>query len=213
MNIAIFGATGWIGGTVTREALHRGHEVTAVVRDPGRLELEHSRLAVVIGDATDTDVIATAVAGHQAVAASIGGSREGNHSVVPAAAQALLAGLSQAGVKRLVWVGGAGSLEVAPGVRLIDTPQFPDDWKAGASAQVEALEVFRTYTGSVEWTYLSPAARLEPGTRTGRYRTGGDQLLTDDEKQSRISVEDYAVAFIDELERPAHLRQRFTVAY
>ncbi len=213
MNIAIFGATGWIGGTVAREALHRGHEVTAVVRDPGRLELEHSSLAVVIGDATDTDVIATAVAGHQAVAASIGGSREGNHSVVPAAAQALLAGLSQAGVKRLVWVGGAGSLEVAPGVRLIDTPQFPDDWKAGASAQVEALEVFRTYTGSVEWTYLSPAARLEPGTRTGSYRTGGDQLLTNDEKQSRISVEDYAVAFIDELERPAHLRQRFTVAY
>jgi uncharacterized protein len=116
-------------------------------------------------------------------------------------------------VKRLVWVGGGGSLLVAPGVRVIDTPEFPAEWKAEASAQVQALELFRASTSDVEWSFLSPPAVIEPGQRTGRYRTGGDLLVTDEKGVSRISVEDYAVAFLDELERPAHIRQRFTIAY
>jgi hypothetical protein len=144
---------------------------------------------------------------------AIGGRREAHYEVVPAAVRALLAGLAQDGVKRLVSVGGGSSLEVAPSVRLFDTPQFPAEWKAEASAQIEALELFRASTGDVEWSYLSPPAHIEPGQRTGRYRTGGDQLLTDEKGESRISVEDYAVALVDELERPAHIRQRFTVAY
>jgi hypothetical protein len=213
MRIAIFGATGWIGGTVAREALDRGHTVTAIVRDPARLQLTHERLTVATGDVTDPDSIVSVVAGHDAVVAAIGGRREAHHEVVPAAVRALLAGLSRAGVKRLVWVGGGGSLEVASGVRLIDTPQFPAEWKAEAVAQVEALGLFRASTGGVEWSYLSPPALIAPGQRTGRYRTGGDQLLTDEKGESRISVEDYAVALVDELERPAHVRQRFTVAY
>ena len=213
MKIAIFGASGWIGGTVAREALDRGHIVTAIVRDPARLQLRHERLTTMIGDVTDPTRVAAVVTGHDAVAAAIGGRREGHHEVVPAAVRSLLVGLPRAGVKRLVWVGGGGSLLVAPGVRLIDTPQFPAEWKAEASAQVQALELFRASTGGVEWSYLSPPAVIEPGQRTGRYRTGLDQLVTDEKGVSRISVEDYAVALLDELERPAHIRQRFTVAY
>ena len=213
MKIAIFGASGWIGGAVAREALDRGHTVSAIVRDPARLQLNHKGLSAVTGDVTDSASISSVVAGVNAVAAAIGGRREGHHEVVSAAVRALLTGLAAAGVKRLVWVGGAGSLEVAPGVCLIDMPQFPAEWKAEALAQAEALKLFRASTGSVEWSFLSPPAMLEPGQRTGRYRTGGDQLLVDEKGVSRISVEDYAAALVDELERPSHLRQRFTVAY
>ncbi len=213
MRLAIFGASGWVGGTVTREALDRGHTVTAIVRDPARLPFAHERLTVVTGDVTVPSSVASAVAGKDAVVAAVGGRREARHEVVPAAVHALLTGLSQADVKRLVWVGGAGSLEVAPGVPLIDTPQFPAEWKAEAAAQVQALELFRTSASGVEWTFVSPPPLIEPGERTGRYRIGGDRLLTDGKGASRISVDDYAVALVDELEHPAHVRQRFTVAY
>lgn len=213
MRLAIFGASGWIGGTVAREALERGHDVTAVVRDPARLKLTHGRLTVVTGDVTDWAGIASIVAGHDAVAAAISGRRDKDHGVVSTAAHALLAGLVEADVNRLVWVGGAGSLEVSPGGRLIDTPQFPAEWKEEAMAQVEALELFRTAKTDVEWSFFSPAALIEPGKRTGQFRTGGDQLLTNDKGESRISVEDFAVALVDEIENPAHIRQRFTAAY
>jgi len=198
---------------VAGEALGRGHTLTVVARDLTRLRIQHPPLAMVTADATDVAGIVEAVRGHDAVAAAIGGRREKNHGVVPAAARAMLSALPKAGVKRLVWVGGAGSLEVASGARLIDTPSFPAEWKEEALAQVEALEIFRSDTGEVEWTFLSPAALLEPGPRTGQYRTGADQLVVNKEGASRISVEDFAVAFVDELERAEHVRQRFTVAY
>ena len=213
MKIAIFGASGWIGGAVLREALERGHTVSAVVRDPARLQLAHERLAVVTGDADDPEKVAAVVRGHEAVIASVGGRRQQRHEVVPAAARALLEGLARAGVRRLLWVGGAGSLEVAPGTRLVDTPGFPAEYKAEALAQAEALEIFRSAAGEIEWSFLSPPAHIEPGARTGRCRIGGDRLLQDEKGESRISVEDYAVALLDELERPAHIRRRFTVAY
>ncbi|HEX4495179.1 MAG TPA: NAD(P)-dependent oxidoreductase [Thermoanaerobaculia bacterium] len=211
MKIAIFGASGWIGGTVAREALGRGHEVTAVVRDPGRLTLEGVR--VVKADALDAEQIAAAAAGHDAAGAAISGRRDGEARHIVDAARALLAGVPRAGVARLVWAGGAGSLEGAPGVRLVDTPQFPAEWKPEALAQAEALELFRGAGPGVEWIYISPAAILEPGARAGHFRIGGDQLLTDDKGESRISVDDYAVAFVDEIERGTHARQRITVAY
>ncbi len=202
-----------VSKAVAREALGRGHALTAVVRDPSRLALAGQQLTVVTGDALNPASVASVVAGHDAVVAAIGGRRGGNHQIVPAAACALLTGLPKAGVERLLWVGGGGSLEVAPGIRVVDTPKFPIERKAEALAQVEALNVFRSSTGDVQWSYLSPPAIIEPGQRTGRYRTGGDQLLTDERSVSRISVEDYAVALVDEVERPTHVRQRFTVAY
>lgn len=212
MKIAIFGATGRIGGTIAREALERGHAVTAIVRDPSRLGFSHERLAIGTGEITDADSVASAVAGHDAVGVAIGGRRDGRHQVVIDAVHAVLAGLPRAGVRRLLWVGGAASLEVAPGVALIDTPNFPADYLGEATPMVEALRIFRASSAEVDWTFMSPPILIEPGERTGRYRLGADQLVVDDKGASRISMEDYAVAFVDELEHPAHLRQRFTVA-
>jgi putative NADH-flavin reductase len=115
-------------------------------------------------------------------------------------------------VARLIVLGGAGSLEVAPGVRVLDTPDFREEWKPDALAQAEALDLYRSATTDVDWTYVSPAAVLEPGERTGEYRTGEDRLLVDDEGNSAISMEDFAVALVDEAESAEHVRRRFTVA-
>jgi putative NADH-flavin reductase len=213
MRIAIFGASGWIGGTVAREALGRGHEVTAVVRDPSRFTLSGESLKVATADATDPDQVASAALGQDAVGAAISGRRDHDAGIIVAAARALLDGLPRANVRRFVWAGGAGSLEAAPGVRLVDSPDFPAEWKPEALAQAEALAVIRGAGPGMEWTYISPAAIIAPGERTGKFRIGGDQLLTDEKGESRISVEDYAIAFVDEIEQTAHPRRRITVAY
>jgi putative NADH-flavin reductase len=126
-------------------------------------------------------------------------------------AHSLITGLVQAGVRRLVIVGGAGSLEVAPGVQLVDTPEFPAAWKGIALAHRDALDVFRT--AELDWTYISPAAFIEPGKRTGSFRIGSNQLITDAQGNSRISNEDYAVALVDEVEKGNFIRRQMTVAY
>ncbi len=214
MKIALFGATGNVGQRLLQESLERGHDVTAIVRDPARLTVSNDHLAVVTGDATDEPSIIETVRGHDAVIASISGRRDGNAEHIPGAARALLTALPEANVNRLIWVGGAGSLEVAPGIKMVDTPNFPDAYKVEALAQDESLNLFRAASDDgIEWTFLSPAALLEPGQRTGKFRLGGDQLITDAEGNSRISIEDFAVALIDEVETPHHIRQRFTVAY
>ncbi|MFP3968628.1 NAD(P)H-binding protein, partial [Actinomadura fulvescens] len=130
-----------------------------------------------------------------------------------AAGRAVLDGVREAGVRRLVVVGGAGSLEVAPGVRLVDDPHFPEAYKAESLAQAELLDLIRKEAGDLEWTYLSPPSIIEPGERTGTFRLGGDQLLTDAEGGSRISAEDYAIALVDELENGNAVGRRITVAY
>ena len=124
----------------------------------------------------------------------------------------IIAAVKKAGLIRVLWVGGAGGLEVAPGVRLVDSPDMPAWVKPGALATMNALDQLRQEP-ELEWSYLSPSAELEPGQRTGKFRLGNDQLLVDPTGQSKISVQDYAIAMIDELERPTHLRQRFTVGY
>ncbi|HKH49754.1 MAG TPA: NAD(P)H-binding protein [Thermoanaerobaculia bacterium] len=175
------------------------------------------RIRLVQGDATDAASVASVVRGADAVVNAIS-PRPGKHGK-PApsltdAARALISGLKEAGVKRLAVVGGAGSLEVAPGVALVDTPGFPDAYKPEALEQRDALDVYRAEAGWIDWTYLSPAAMIQPGERTGRYRrTTGDQFLTDAQGNSTISFEDYAVALVDELEEPQHSGRRFGVAY
>lgn len=212
MKIALFGASGTIGGRILREALDRGHEVTAVLRDPAKLQVQHPRLRAVAGEALDPASIATAVAGQDAVISAIGpGLAEPRPGFLVQAAHSLLEGLGKAGVTRLLVVGGAGSLEVAPGLQLVDAPSFPEAWKGVALEHREAFAVFRK--ADLDWSYFSPAAFIQPGERTGHYRLGGDQLLTDAQGESRISAEDYAVALLDELEQPKHLRKRFTAAY
>jgi|SRR5829696_5544786 len=213
MKLIIFGASGLLGTRLVTEALDRGHEVTAVARDAARLDDRGGRVHTASADATDRDSVAAVAGGHDVAVSAV--TQHEAPDVLVDAARGLLEGLARAGVPRLISVGGAGSLEVAPGQRLVDTPDFHDEWKPEALAGARALEVFRQADGEtpVEWSFISPGALLAPGERTGRYRLGGDQLLVDELGRSHISMEDFAVAILDEVEEPRHPRQRFTAAY
>jgi putative NADH-flavin reductase len=213
MNIALFGANGTIGQRILQEALSRGHNVTAIIRNPSKLQITNPDLIVIKGDVLDPASVAETVTGHDAVISAIGPAHDGSSQAdfLLKAAHSLIDGLNRTSVRRLLIVGGAGSLEVAPGLRLLDTPDFPPAWRGSANAHADALEIYKT--AHLDWTYLSPAAFIQPGERTGTYRTGTDQLVTDAEGKSHISAEDYAVALIDELENQKFNRRRFTVAY
>lgn len=213
MKLVLFGATGHLGQGILDEALARGHEVIAVVRDASRLPQRHDRLTVVTGDVAQPASWTDTARGSEAAIASLSARRDQDASRVPGYARTLLDHLPDAGITRLTWVGGAGTLEVAPGRRVIDDPDFPAAWKPEAEAQGEALEVFRAYRGPVEWTYVSPPALIEPGERTGAYRVGGEQLLMDAQGRSRISIADYAFALLDRVERRDAADRRITVAY
>jgi putative NADH-flavin reductase len=212
VKVAVFGATGQIGSVIVNELLSRGHEVTAVVRDPANYTLTHDQLSVTIGDVSDVASIASAVAGHDAVVSSISSNRTGNHEIFRESPINLINGLKQAGVKRLVVVGGAGSLEIN-GARLVDGPDFPADWFEGANAHADGLKIYRAEGADIEWTFFSPAIMILPGERTGKFRLGGDSPVFDADGKSEISIEDYAVALVDELENPQHIRARFTIGY
>lgn len=213
MKIALIGATGFVGSAILKEALDRGHEVTAIVRHPEKLPL-HSKLHPQRGDIYNADEVARLVAGHDAVISAFnpGWSDPDIYNQQVKGTEAIINGVKKAGVRRVLWVGGAGGLEVKPGVHAVDTPEFPKDWKQGSLATREALNLLRKES-SLDWSYLSPSADLSPGQRTGKFRLGKDQLLLDANGQSRISVEDYAMTMINEVEKPAHIRQRFTVGY
>jgi uncharacterized protein len=213
MKIALFGATGHIGQAILEEALSRGHHVVAIVRDPARLTTSSDALTIGKGDVAHPSGWIDAIHGVDLAIASLSARRSGDLDSVPANATTLLDQLPQAGISRLLWVGGAASLEVAPGVRVIDNPQFPAEWKPEANAQIRALEVFRASHSEIAWTYVSPPALIEDGQRSGHYRLGGEQLLVDAQGVSRISVADFAVAMIDRAERNDAPRQRITVAY
>ena len=213
MKIALIGATGLVGSAILKEALDRGHEVTAIALNPDTLP-EDPHLFVSKADVFDEAALAEVFRGNVAVISAFSPSKT-DPEIRQKHVQGIrttIAAMKQAGVKRLLVVGGAGSLEVKPGVHVIDTPDFPDAWKGTALATADVLQFLRGEQ-EIEWTCLSPAAMLQPGTRTGTFRLGTDQLLVDAKGQSSISTQDYAVAMIDELERPAHIRQRFTVGY
>ena len=205
MKIALFGASGTIGQRIAQEALRRGHEVTAIVRDPSHVEFQHPQLTVTQGNALNPESVTRVVAGHDVVVSAIGPSQNQPPPALSEAAHSLLIGVKQAAVKRLLVIGGAGSLEVAPGVQLMDAPDFPAGWKAVAQAHRDALEVYQQ-NNDLDWTYFSPAAFIAPGERTGKYRLGTDQLVTNEQGESRISAEDYAVALLDEIEQPRFIR-------
>ena len=212
MNIALIGATGFIGSALLKEALSRGHQVTALVSRPERLPT-HPHLRAVKADVQDTPALVQALAGHDAVLTAFSGHAQAEvQAYYLKGIRSVIAATKDARVPRLLVVGGAGSLEVAPGVQLLDTPQFPAEYRATAEGARQALKLLRSQDG-LNWTMLSPSAVIFPGERTGRFRLGGDQLLVDARGESRVSVQDYAAAFVDELERPAHERRRFTVGY
>ena len=213
MKIALIGATGYVGAALLEEALNRGHQVTALMRHPEKLPA-HANLSAQRADVHDVASLTEQLRGHDAVLSAFnpGWGQVDIRAQFIAGSQAIVAATKAAGIRRLLVVGGAGSLEVSPGVQLMDTPAFPAAWQATAEGARQALKRLRQET-QLDWTMLSPAAQLEPGARTGSFRLGGDELLADAAGQSRISVQDYAVAMIDELERPAHSRRRFSVAY
>jgi putative NADH-flavin reductase len=216
MKIVLFGATGNIGARISREALNRGHEVVGVVRDPEAVTPPDPRMSLQRGDATDVASITRLARDADVVVSAISPRPNGRGLGAPslaAAAHALVTGLREAGKKRLLVVGGAGSLEVAPGQALMDQPGFPEAYKPEAREGRAALEVLRTEGSGLDWTYLSPAAEIGPGDRSGNYRTTDDRFLADDQGKSFITFEDYAVALVDELEHPKHAGRRFGVAY
>ncbi|KVC88812.1 NAD(P)-dependent oxidoreductase [Burkholderia ubonensis] len=208
LNIALFGATGMIGSRIAAEAARRGHRVTALSRTPGAGD---DGITAKAADLFDPASIAAALPGHDVVASAYGPKQDDPAKVI-AATEALVAGVRQAGLKRLVVVGGAGSLEVAPGKQLVDAEGFPDAYKAVALAHRDALAYLRS-VGDLDWTFFAPAALIAPGERTGTFRTGVGKLIVDANGDSKISAEDYAIAFVDALEQGSFVREIATAAY
>ena len=203
-HVAILGITGRAGSRIATELLGRQHTTTGIARNIGQASSQPG-LSLKAADVTDGKALARLLEGHDVVVSS-------TRFVGDIDAPTLIAAAKQAGVKRVVVVGGAGSLEVAPGLALIDTPEFPEIYKAEASAGGVFLQALRGET-ELDWTFISPPALFEPGQRTGHFRLGGDALLIDGAGNSHVSMEDYAIALVDEIEQPRHPRQRFTVGY
>jgi putative NADH-flavin reductase len=212
MKIALIGATGFVGSALLTELISRGHQVTALARNPEQYPAR-DRVTVVKADVLQTVEVANAVRNHDAVISAYnpGWDEADIYRLFLQGTRAIIDGTKAAGVKRLLIVGGAGSLYVAPGVQLVDTPEFPQTYKQGALAAREALNLIRNES-ALDWTFVSPPALLAPGERTGKFRIGGDQLLMNGDKPARISVADLAVAIVDEIEQHTKSRQRFTVA-
>ncbi|MFE9084082.1 NAD(P)-dependent oxidoreductase [Brevundimonas sp. NPDC003935] len=202
MKVTVLGASGRAGSEITKELARRGHQVTGVARNPEAIPTADG-VTPVKGDASNPAALFEILRGADAVISAL-------HFDVPA--DTLLMAVKDAGVPRLLVTGGAASLEVSPGVRLLDTPEFPAEWKPYAEGGVVFLDRLRSET-DVDWTFFSPAALIEDGPRLGRYRLGGDQLVVDDKGESHISFADYAIAMVDELEQHRHSRRRFTAAY
>jgi putative NADH-flavin reductase len=213
VKIVLIGASGRVGSCILNEALSRGHQVTAIVRHPEGISINNPGLTIVRGDVLK-DKVEDLVQGYDAVISAYNPGLENpdiNNRRIEGTRR-IIAGVKKSGVKRLLVVGGAGSLEVSPGVQLIDTMKLPDQVMVGILATRDTLNLLRAEK-NLEWTFLSPAASMENGERTGHFRIGKDQLLKNEKGESKISFEDLAVAMVDELEHPQHVRERFTVAY
>lgn len=202
MKVAVLGASGRAGSEISKELAARGHEVVAIARKPEAIP-HLSGVTAQAGDASSPSALADLIRGSDAVISAL-------HFDVPATT--LLAALREAGVPRLLVTGGAASLDVAPGKRVVDDPAFPAEWKDMALGGIAFLDALRAET-EIDWTFFSPAALLFEGPRLGAYRRGTDQLVADANGESKISFADYAIAMVDELEQHRHSRARFTAAY
>jgi putative NADH-flavin reductase len=203
MKIALVGATGNVGTRLISELTRRGHHVTAIARHPEKYQGQAS-VSPVSGDVQNENALAAVLAGHDVVIHSV--------KFLSTNSSKIIAATKAAKVPRLLVVGGAGSLEVAPGLTLVNSPDFPPEYKPETLAGVKFLDVLRQEK-ELDWTFLSPSYLFAPGERTGKFRLGKDELLVGADGQSRISTEDFAIALVDELEQPKHPRDRFTVGY
>jgi len=217
MKVALIGATGFVGTALLKELTDRGHEVIAIARHPENLGLKGPHVHPVTADAFDAEQIANAVKGSDVVVSAYnsGWTNPRIYEDFMDASRAIQEGVKRSGVKRLIVIGGAGSLEIKPGLQLIDTPQFPAEYKRGASAARDYLNEIRQEK-ELEWTFFSPAILMNhetAGVRRGHYRLGLDNPVFDADGKSVLSVPDLALAIVDEVEKPRHIRKRFTAAY
>lgn len=211
MKILLFGAGGRVGKVVLAELAARGHAVTAAFRaGPFPADMPPGTKPV-LADAIDAAAVAEAARGQDAVVSAVGPGVRKDAGVIEAAAHALVEGLQQAGIGRLLLVGGAGTLKIRPGVMRLDDASYPEQYRPQGLRQKVALETVRA--SPLDWTYISPPVLFAPGERTGRYRIGGDAVLADASGRSAISFEDFAIALADEIETPRNLRRRVTYAY
>ena len=207
MKVVLYGASGNAGSRILRELQSRGHQVSAAVRNPEKLSAETKSVR---DDLSNVDRIAEIITGADAVVSAYMPPPEDTDQLV-AVTRRLVEAVRKAGNPRLIVVGGAASLEVAPGVTVLTSGHLPEAWIPIATSHAKALDVLKS--SNIPWTYFSPAGFFEPGSRTGKFRLGKDQLITDANGDSRISFEDYAIALVDELENPAHIGERFTIGY
>ncbi|QPV62019.1 NAD(P)H-binding protein [Halosimplex litoreum] len=212
MNVLLLGASGMIGQRIADELLDRGHAVTGTSRSGDVDGVEGENFATLALDATDADAVADAAADHDAVISALGPSEDADLDILVEMADAILDGLRESETDRLLWVGGAGSLYVAEDTQFIETEDFPDELVPLAQAHIDAFEVVRE-ADDVEWSYLAPPGIIEPGERTGDYRTAEGELVVDDEGDSYITCEDYAIAVADELEAADEVHTHLGVGY
>ena len=208
MKITLYGASGMIGSRILDELVLRQHKVTAVVRNPSRIT--RTDVEVRAGDVLDSHCVADIAKGADALVSAYAPPEDATHLLADAT-RSLLSALERTGVRRFLMVGGAGNLEVAPGVPIVDTPHFPPQWISHGLAHKEALSVLKQ--SDLDWTSFSPAALIQPGERTGKFRLSGNAFMPAPDGQSSISAEDFSVALVDELESPHHLRQVLGVVY
>lgn len=208
MKVTLYGASGMIGSRILDELVSRRHQVVAVARRPSRIARQDVEARA--GDVLDSHRVAETVTGADAVISAYAPPGDATQQLVDAT-KSLLRALKEARVRRFLMVGGAGNLEVAPGIPIVDTPHFPPQWLSHGLAHKEAFAVLRQ--SDLDWTSVSPAALIEPGKRTGKFRLSGNTFMADDSGRSGISAEDYAVAVVDELEHPRHVRQLVGVVY
>jgi putative NADH-flavin reductase len=210
VRVALYGATGKSGSRILKELVSRGHHVTAIVRNPAKLPQTGPGVLVKQDDLSDPKKIAAAIDGADAAVSAYAPPQDDPDEIV-GVTQRQVEALNHGSNARLIVVGGAGVLNVAPGVTLVDSGYVPEAYLPIAKAHIKALGVLKAST--IDWTYLAPAVYFIPGERTGKFRLGKDELIANERQESRISMEDYAIALVDELERPKHRRQRFSVGY
>lgn len=214
-NVALIGASGFVGTAILNELLTRGHKVTAIVRNPQKISTTHPNLTVIKADVSDTNALVDACKGKDAVISAYnpGWTNPNIYDEILRNYPLILNAVKQSGVERLLCVGGAGTLFCAPGLRVVDSGVIPDAIMGGVKSLGEFYLNTLIHEKDIDWVFFSPAGTLEPGKRTGVFRLGKDDLIVDENGNSHISVEDYAVAMVDELETPKHHYERFTIGY
>lgn len=213
--IVLIGASGFVGSAILKEALDRGFKVIAVVRHPEKIKTVHKDLIVKQSDVSSADTVAEVCKGADSVISAYnpGWKNPDIAKETTLVYRAILEGVRKVGIKRFLVVGGAGSLFISPGKRIMDSGLIPESYLPAVRALADVYLIDLTAEKNIDWVFFSPAGIIEPGLRTGKFRLGKDDMIVNEKGESKISVQDYAMALIDEVEKPTHHRERFTIGY